>query len=210
MMLRATGIVLCVSVLLFACGAEEDAAPSAAPVASEPGPIPVAVSPTPPVPSPKPWGVSPQQAKCEGGWERPSPDELDQAVETIQKQSGIKGRFKTQDARTFTGPESPPRDVGPTGLVTRWYVKGGTGRARGRFLVEERQFGRGLVAVAPLDSKGFLSPDWIGFQFNGGTPERVDGLPGRWRGEPYDFVAGGEGLNLPGLPAAVASCLDGS
>lgn len=128
----------------------------------------------------------------------------------IQQVADIKGRFKVADARTFTGPESPPRDVGKVGIVTRWYVKGGAGQQEGRFLVESRQFGRGVVAVAPYDSEGFRSPDWIGFIFDQGSRESVEGVPGRWVGEPYDFVAGGDGLNLPGLPAQMAACLDGT
>jgi hypothetical protein len=117
--------------------------------------------------------------------------------------------------RYFTGPESPPSDKGYLLEVQRWYIKlyakDDLG-FQGRFLVESRRFGRGLSAVAAYDSSGYTSPDWHGFQFDSGdTAARpVAGLPGEWSGIDYDFVKGGEGLDLPGLPTAVAGCMDGT
>ncbi|HET9248601.1 MAG TPA: hypothetical protein VFP13_01505, partial [Actinomycetota bacterium] len=83
-------------------------------------------------------------------------------------------------------------------------------RFQGRFLVESREFGDGVVAVAPYDTDGFRSPNWSGFQWNEAVPERkaYPGLPGRWRGIRYDFVRGGAGLDIPGLPDEVRGCLD--
>ncbi|MEX0991439.1 MAG: hypothetical protein WD004_04120 [Actinomycetota bacterium] len=149
-----------------------------------------------------------------GGWRKPNGSDLDAAVSLLQRVTGIKGEFDVRDARAFVGPESPPRDdVGYLSRVTRWYIKGGVGSdplARGRFLVEKRQFGVGVVAVAPYETSGFGSPDWRGFQLDGKPPRPVDGLPGRWSGVPYDFVEGGNGLGLPGLPTDVADCLRGT
>ena len=80
---------------------------------------------------------------------------------------------------------------------------------QGRFLVESREFGTGLVAVAPYDTNGFRSPDWVGFQFDSGDPRRgrIRGCRACGPGVPYDFVAGGAGLQIPGLPDEVVGCL---
>ncbi len=117
--------------------------------------------------------------------------------------------------RHFVGPESPPSDKGYLLEVERWYIKlfaQDDMSFQGRFLVETRTFGRGLSAVAPYDTEGFHSPDWVGFQFEGSTlaSKSYPGLPGRWSGTPYDFVRGGAGLKIPGLPDEVLGCLAGT
>ncbi len=68
------------------------------------------------------------------------------------------------------------------------------------------------MAVAPYDSEGFRSPDWVGFQYEAQDRRRraYPGLPGTWAGTPYDFVLGGAGLRIPGLPSEVAGCLAGT
>jgi hypothetical protein len=137
----------------------------------------------------------------------------------------IPGGLRVEDIRFFQGPESPPSEKLYNLLVKRWYVKGsarGDPSYRGRWLVERRTFGDGVVAVAPYDTEGFRSPDWVGFQYEGpesgeatvedgsDRPRRYRGLPGRWVGTPYDFVEGGEGLDMPGLPREVVGCMDGT
>jgi hypothetical protein len=117
--------------------------------------------------------------------------------------------------RSFVGPESPPSEKGYLKDIRRWYVKlyaADDLTYQGRFLVEQRRFGRGVVAVAPYDTAGFSSPDWVGFQYDGSDPHRraYEGLPGEWRGVPYDFVRGGGGLTIAGLPDDVRGCLDGT
>ena len=79
-------------------------------------------------------------------------------------------------------------------------------------MVESRTFGRGLSAVAPYDTEGFASPDWVGFQFDSAhtAMKSYPGLPGQWSGTPYDFVRGGAGLKIPGLPDEVLGCLAGT
>jgi hypothetical protein len=114
--------------------------------------------------------------------------------------------------RFFEGPESPPSDKGYLLNVERWYVKAfakDDPAFQGRFLVEERTYGIGLAAVAPYDTNGFRSPDWTGFQFDSGDtePKAYPALPGTWAGIPYDFVKGGAGLKMPGLPDEVVGCL---
>jgi hypothetical protein len=119
------------------------------------------------------------------------------------------------DMRRFTGPESPPSEQGYLLDVERWYIKlyaQDDTAFQGRFLVESRTFGRGLVAVAPYDTSGFESPDWVGFQYDSAHTARTAyaGLPGTWSGIAYDFVRGGAGLKIPGLPDEVKGCLAGT
>lgn len=119
------------------------------------------------------------------------------------------------EMRYFTGPESPPSDKGYIKTIQRWYVKlyaRADLRFQGRFLVESREFGDGVAAVAPYDTEGFRSPDWSGFQWNEAdpAPHPYPGLPGEWSGIRYDFVKGGAGLTIPGLPDEVTGCLDGA
>lgn len=117
--------------------------------------------------------------------------------------------------RYFVGPESPPSDKGYLRDIERWYLKlftPGDLTFQGRFIVESRRFGDGVAAVAAYDTVGFRSPEWVGFQWNAADTEPKDhpGLPGEWRGVPYDFVRGGAGLTIPGLPAEVSGCLEGT
>jgi hypothetical protein len=133
----------------------------------------------------------------------------------IRRTTGIAGPLEVVDMRFFVGPESPPSDKAYLSEVQRWYVKLYAPQDltfQGRFLVESRFFGRGVVAVASYDSSGFRSPEWIGFQYDTAGPEPVayEGLPGLWSGVPYDFVGGGAGLEIPGLPDEVVGCLDGT
>jgi hypothetical protein len=133
----------------------------------------------------------------------------------IRRTTGVKGPLAVTDLRYFTGPESPPSDKGYLFVVERWYVRLYARRDpafQGRFLVEARRYGQGVSAVAPYGTHGFHSPDWIGFQYDSAdtTPKTYPGLPGQWEGTPYDFVKGGEGLDIPGLPMQVVGCLDGT
>jgi hypothetical protein len=129
--------------------------------------------------------------------------------------------FEVVEMRYFEGPESPPSEREYILVVRRWYVKASLKddpTFAGRFLVERRTFGPGLAAVAPFDSVGFASPDWVGFQYEGEDAERqtYDGLPGTWAGTPYDFVRGKtldrqeDVFGFPGLPVEVVGCLAGT
>lgn len=159
---------------------------------------------------------------CVNGWVTPkdgSPAFL-QPLGIVRRATGVKGPLTVVDMRYFEGPESPPSDKGYLLVVERWYIKLFAEREpgfQGRFLVEARRFGRGLVAVAPYDTEGFGSPDWIAFQYDSADLElrSYPGLPGRWAGVPYDFVRGGGGPDtpgpgIPGLPEEVLGCLDGT
>jgi hypothetical protein len=174
-------------------------------------------SPTPPATpaSPLPTSGVPRP-DCVNGWTSPRPGDADftDPIGIIRRTAPFDGPFEVVDIRMFTGPESPPSDQGYLADVRRWYVKLFAVEDisyQGRFLVEQRAFGRGVSAVASYDSNGFSSPDWIGFQGEPGAPPAAYvGLPGRWRGVAYDFVNGGAGLTIPGLPDEVRGCLDGT
>jgi hypothetical protein len=141
----------------------------------------------------------------------------EEPLRLISRTEHVKGPLVVTDMRYFFGGESPPPSPpkGYLAVIKRWYVKAYAKRDpafQGRFLVESRVFGSGLSAVAPYDTKGFVSPDWKGFQYDSAdpTPRVVPGLPGTWSGTEYDFVKGGAGLTFPGLPVTVSGCLDGT
>jgi hypothetical protein len=176
----------------------------------------VSTSPTPPaLPELPPLTRGQVDADCVEGWITPEEgsEKYLSPLGVIRRTAGLRGPVRIVDLRYFTGPESPPTDKGYLLVVERWYVKLFSERDdgfQGRFLVEARRFGQGVAAVAPYDTNGFRSPDWIGFQYDSTdpAPKAYERLPGEWSGVPYDFVEGGEGLEIPGLPAEVAGCLD--
>lgn len=162
-------------------------------------------------------GSSSVTSTCVHGWSTPGPTspEIAKAVHVIRVTLGVKAPLQVVADRFFTGPESPPsEDKGYLAVIDRWYVKAreqGHPSVGGRFLVEGRQFGIGLVAAAPFATSGFSSDDWVGFQYApGGARTSVDGIPGTLEGVTYDFVNGGGGLEFPGLPDQLSSCMDGT
>lgn len=162
---------------------------------------------------PEAGAVTPE---CVQGWRRPERDatEVNRALRVIRRTQGVKGPFSLQDFREFVGPEAPPNDKGYLQNITRYYVKGHLERDpafRGRWLVEVREFGSGVAAMAPYDTDGFSSPDWRGFQWSPELkPKAFEGLPGEWVGVPYDFVRGGADLEFPGLPKELQGCMKGT
>ncbi len=175
-------------------------------------------SPTPPaLPRTPPDTSGPPSESCVDGWTTPEPGTplAAKPLRIIRRTTRFPGEPVVVDMRHFTGPESPPSEKGYILTIERWYVKLYTEADltfQGRFLVESREFGAGVAAVAAYDTHGFRSPDWSGFQWDAARPKRrsYPGLPGRWAGVRYDFVEGGAGLSIPGLPAEVAGCLDGT
>jgi hypothetical protein len=156
-------------------------------------------------------------ASCVEGWRTPAEGtpEFTDPLGIIRRTTGVKGPLVVVDMRRFIGPDSPPSTQGYLLNVERWYIKlyaVDDPSFQGRFLVESRTFGRGLSAVAPYDTRGFRSPDWVAFEYDSSdtTPKAYPGLPGTWSGIPYDFVNGGAGLKFPGLPAEAIGCLEGT
>lgn len=216
-MRRFITLVVFVGTLAAACQGNGGQPPSSTPPAFPSGDAsPMGATPTPPVVS-----ASPQPKKgeatstCVNGWKLPaagSPRFTD-PLGLIRRSSPVDGPLQVVEMRYFVGPESPPSEQGYLQDIERWYIKlfaVDDPAYQGRFLVEQRRFGRGVVAVAPYDTSGFVSPDWSGFQWNAADTARhaFPGLPGTWQGIRYDFVNGGEGLTIPGLPEAVAGCLN--
>jgi len=212
------------SLLLVACssdgGADRSATTSPPPITAE-SPTPKVTTTTPVVP-PSPFATPPPThgavaSDCVNGWVTPHEGTARflEPLGIIRRTTGVQGPLVVMDMRYFEGPESPPSEQGYLLAVQRWYIRlyaKDDPAFQGRFIVEARRFGRGLSAVAAFGTSGWTSPDWIGFQFDSAdtTPKSYPGLPGTWQGVPYDFVKGGEGLQIPGLPAEVLGCLDGT
>jgi hypothetical protein len=211
--------------LAFAIGAcspddgEQADGPTSTPLISPTGPPTSTPSPTQPAfPEEPPLTSGQVDVDCVEGWVTPEEGSarFRQALGIIRRTTGVDGPLVVVDMRYFQGPESPPApDKGYLLVVQRWYVKVYAERDlsfQGRFLVESRRFGRGVSAVAPYDTAGFRSPDWVGFQYEsaGPAPRYYEGLPGTWSGTAYDFVQGGGGLEFQGLPEDVVGCLDAS
>jgi hypothetical protein len=191
-------------------------------------PVPEAqTSPTEQSPSPEgspvnEGGEAPTTQACVNGWMEPTdPEQRELPFHVIRRTMKVDGEFDVDEIRYFEGPESPPSTKGYLLRVDRWYVKAGLeGKRsfRGRWLIEERAFGSAIVAVAPYDSEGFASPDWVGFQYEGEDEKAVrhPGLPGKWAGIPYDFVTGRDPetdekvFSFPGLGPEVSGCLAGT
>jgi hypothetical protein len=175
-------------------------------------------SPTQPALPPEPPATSGLAgATCVQGWVTPSAGTPRRAnpLQLIRQIADHSGQLKVVDMRYFLGPESPPSDQGYIKEIERWYVRVYDPEDlsfQGRFIVEQNRFGRGVVAVAPYDTKGYKAPDWSGFQWDAGdvTRRTYPRLPGTWEGIRYDFVDGGAGLTIPGLPEEVVGCLAGT
>jgi hypothetical protein len=184
-----------------------------------------------------PTGAGPSQGKitqnCVNGWIRPAVGsaQWNQPLAIISKVTGQAGPFRVAEMRYFVGPESPVNNATWPTTIQRWYVKlyaTANPAFQGRFIVEFRELAQQtpnppiagppswtgaadtVAAVAPWDTTGFRSPNWVGFQWSQTVAKSYPGLPGTWRGTPYDFVKGGEGLKLPGLPSQVAGCMNGT
>jgi hypothetical protein len=178
----------------------------------------VVPSPTQPaVPESAPATRGAPSTTCVEGWRTPPSDTplFTDPLGIVRRTAPVEGDFVVVDMRYFTGPESPPSDKGYILEIDRWYIKlyvESDWSYQGRFIVEQRMFGRGVAAVAPYDTKGFRSPDWTGFQWDSAdtTARAYPGLPGLWPGVPYDFVKGGAGLEIAGLPDEVRGCLQGT
>ena len=201
---------------LVACDGEpEPFQRPSSPTSASPFPsTPTLASPTPPALPGEPLPTRGNASdSCVEGWVSPGADSplFGKPLRIIRRSVQLPGEPTVVEMRYFTGPESPPSEKGYLAVVERWYVKLYTEddlRFQGRFLVESREFGDGVAAVAPYDTDGFRSPDWSGFQWADTEPSSYPGLPGAWSGQRYDFVKGGAGLDIPGLPAEVQGCLD--
>jgi hypothetical protein len=201
---------------------------AAAVVASCQGGERTPAQPPPPAAAPEEGTPPPARGKelvgdCLQGYTSPGPGDplRGEALRLLARAARVKvADLRVEEIRYFEGPESPPSEREYLLNVRRWYVKAtlaGEPSFAGRFLVEKRSFGAGVAAVAPLDTSGLRSPDWVGFQYDeGAAPRTYPGLPGAWAGSPYDFITGRdletqeEIFGFPGLPVEVAGCLEGT
>lgn len=216
MMIPSTTVAACLLVAALSACNEDPTQPAAETPPTRQSPSAAA--------SPLDEGVEAPTATqaCVNGWIEPTdPEQRELPFHVIRRTMKVDGEFDVDEIRYFEGPESPPSTKGYLLRVDRWYVKAaleGKRSFRGRWLIEERAFGSGVVAVAPYGSEGFTSPDWLGFQYEGEDEKRVryPGLPGKWAGIPYDFVTGrdpetGEKVfDFPGLGPEVSGCLAGT
>src|SRR4029077_14641134 len=169
-------VLVAVAGLLSACIGGHDSGSIPSPLATPP---PSTTRPTPPaLPASPPPTAGALGATCQGGWETPGRGSSlwKQPLAMIQRTTGERGQLVVVDMRTFVGPESPPEDKNYLQDIRRWYVKAyahADPAFQGRFLVERRRFGEGVVSVAPYDTAGFASPNWVGFQFRSEDPHRV-------------------------------------
>lgn len=218
--MKKAALLLVLSLVAGCDGSDETPFPnSVSPTATTSFPSPtgdVTTSPEPPaLPQRPPPTSGPATAACVDGWTTPAAGTplAAEPIRVIRRTVRLPGEPTIVDLRYFTGPESPPSEKGYLLTIERWYVKLFTPddlTFQGRFLVERREFGSGVVGVAPYDTRGFRSPDWSGFLWDGGDRRRrlYPGLPGRWAGVRFDFVRGGAGLTVAGLPPQVRGCLD--
>lgn len=217
-MYRAMVGLFILTVLAASCGQPADQQEASSSQAS-----PELTLPPPTIAPPGATRGEPTQ-DCVEGWQTPEEGSArwERPLRVIGRTLGVAPRFQVVEIRYFQGPESPPSVKNYLEVVQRWYVKAfheDDDSIRGRFLVESRRFGAGVSAVAPYDTEGFESPDWVAFKYDRyAEPMEQDGLPGAWMGEPYDFVLGdpldeelpGDVLTIPGVPEEVEGCLVGT
>jgi hypothetical protein len=166
-------------------------------------PTPSVVSVSPP---PKKLASGRPSPSCVNGWKEPAPGSAlrKTPLDLLRKTQGFDKEFHVVDLRHFTGPDDANLAPGSKQKsVDRWYghvVYTGDPDFQLRFLAVKRDIGTGVVAIADASTSGFQSPDWYGFDGEGGKTA-YPGLPGKWPGTPYDYVQAKE------LPPEVRGCL---
>ncbi len=153
-----------------------------------------------------PGGQGPR-ADCINGWTVPpfGSELRKRPLDLLRWTQGYTGQFEVPDIRYFVGPDDANKGEPRDPVVERWYGKViyiDDRSFRVRFLATRRPVGEGIAAVAPFDSVGFHSPDWVGFDGEGGSSP-FPNLPGLWPGLPYDYVAAHQ------MPDECRGCLDG-
>jgi hypothetical protein len=175
---------------------------TATPSASAPAPASASASATPHA-----LRSQPPIQGCANGWKEPAPGTALRAkpLDLLRQSQRLTGTFQVVDLRYFTGPDDAnlAADSKQSKPVERWYGKviyAKNPAFRIRFLVVRRTVGEGIAAVASYGTKNFASPDWYGFDGEGGR-SAYPTVPGRWPGQPYDYVEAHE------LPDEVVGCL---
>lgn len=194
-----------VTALTLATACREPAIERVPPDAYSPPPTTAAATPTK-TPPPKLRAAKPSPS-CVNGWKEPAPGTAlrKKPLDLLRQSQGLTKEFHVIDLRYFTGPDDANLAPGSKQQkpVERWYgqvVYTGKPDFLIRFLVVRREVGEGIAAIADYGTTGFQSPDWYGFDGEGGK-SAYPGLPGKWPGQPYDYVKAGE------LPPQVRGCL---
>lgn len=202
--MRTPALRAALAALLLATACREPVIERADPDDYTPPPTTAPASPTP---SPKPkLRAGKPTPSCVNGWKEPAPGSAlrTKPLDLLRQSQGLDEEFHVIDLRYFTGPDDA--NLSPESKqksVERWYgqvVYTGKPDFLIRFLVVRRKVGEGIVAIADYGTSGFSSPDWYGFDGEGGK-STYPGLPGKWPGQPYDYVEAGE------LPPQVRGCL---
>ena len=144
-------------------------------------------------------------AGCVNGWAEPAPgtDQRRAPLDVLRRMQGRGGLFEVRDLRAFRGPDDAGGAASPAPEVERWYgkvVAADDPAFRLRFLAKRGASGPVVVAVAPFDSAGFRSGDWVGVSGDG-PPVEHPGISGRWPAPPPADAASGA------LPAGLVGCL---
>ena len=190
--------------LVLATGCREPAIERVDPDAYSPPPT--TTIPTPTATPSRALRAGKPSPSCVDGWREPAPGSALRRtpLDLLRRLQGFDEEFHVVDLRHFTGPDDANLAPGTRQRsVERWYgqvVYTGKPEFLIRFLAVRRAAGTGIVAVADYGTTGFRSPDWYGFDGEGGRTA-YPGLPGRWPGQPYDYVEAGE------LPPEVRGCL---
>lgn len=170
-------------------------------------PPPTTAAATPTKTTPPKLKAGKASPSCVSGWKEPAPGTplRKKPLDLLRQMQGLDKEFHVVDLRYFTGPDDANLSPGSKQKtpVERWYgqvVYTGKPDFLIRFLAVRRTVGEGIVAVADYTTTGFSSPDWYGFDGEGGK-STYPGLPGKWPGQPYDYVDAGE------LPPQVRGCL---
>jgi hypothetical protein len=213
--LRVTGWRCGVALALVACAAcsgepNRDASASRSATPKGTGTSTAKANPTP---STRPTGAAggrrsqPPMPGCLKGWVEPKRSTALRSLplSLLRETQGFDAPFSVVDMRYFKGPDDT--DLTPESSATeveRWYGKviyTKDKRFKIRFLVRRSSVGAGVVAVAPFATRGFAEGDWRGFEGEGEGERTYPGLPGRWTGAAYDYVARHQ------LPPEVRGCL---
>jgi hypothetical protein len=195
------------AVLTLATACREPVIERADPSAYSPPPTTAPATPTPVKTTPAKLKQGRPSPSCVNGWKEPARGTAlrTKPLDLLRELQGFDKEFHVVDLRYFTGPDDAnlSADSKQKTPVERWYgqvIYTGKPEFLIRFLAVRRTVGEGIVAVADYTTTGFSSPDWYGFDGEGGK-STYPGLPGKWPGQPYDYVQAGE------LPPQVRGCL---
>ncbi len=180
---------------LVACDGADPAQESAVDIASgRPRSLPrsPSTSPTPPaLPVLAPPTSGPPTGTCDDGWATPpagTPPFTDPLGTGPSHHGGARDHSWSWTCATSRARNRPRRTRDTCSRSSGGTSSSSprtTSRSRDGSSSRSRRFGRGVVAVAPYDTEGFESPDWIGFQYDSAhTAGRLSGSAGGMVGDP--------------------------